>query len=1222
MNNIQNSFLKSVLDLVKSHVQGYCNSNKIIVLRGVPEEIKLVLDSDFFLDESTFGIEAGNDVFDRAWFANVFLKLNSEQKMLIASDSQFQYINEYIDPSFFKERIIVIEDNIRSFYPLKEDYFIPGVEEENSELRNQRLPVHHMEQFKVDGLCYFSPKNYSEDYNTISIFNDSLNVGFNENQKHILDLNNDNFPLEYFINQLLIGRVMHKSVGIAISQKNPIYQEVLKKIEQLNYVLKSCDVELSIIRDASFVEEFNPSNELKSLLQTYWGPSANFRNLIIYKNPETSTETIEISQGKVVQLIIDEYSNARSGNKYRDLLLTAPTGAGKSLLFQLPAFHISHYGDVTIVVSPLIALMKDQVMTIVNERGFEKVAYLNSTLSLIERERIIDSIKKGELDIVYLSPELLLSYDVSFFLGDRKLGLLVIDEAHLITTWGRDFRVDYWFLGNHIRKIRVQNGHSFPMVAVTATAIYGGNNDMVFDTETSLVMNNPHRFIGSVKRSNIEFVINNYSKFDGGYNQKKLKQTVDFIDGLTSKTKLKTLVYAPYSSHVNSIQRELIALENKNSTVYYGELDKNIKDHSYVEFLSGEKQVMISTKAFGMGVDIPNIQVVYHHAPSGLLPDYVQEVGRLARLPELKGFAALNYSEQDKLYTKVLHGMSSLKSYQLQEVLKKITNLYQKQKSQNLLLSVEEFSHIFDSQDSLDAKVLTALMMIEKDYIAKYRFNVLIARPKKLFVKSYARIADSQLPGFLKKYGKAIEVLPYPLLDSKGYKILRINLDDLWEKFYSDESFPKIKYKYYNGTLFSDIADSLTPQLRVSYWPKVSKKNISETITQNFSKLKRAFEKLGGGFFSEEEFRSAILAEFKEESIGIKVSGFILSNFAGKLLYGDKVEENAFMGRRQQGKEMKYRIISTLYNREFSKVENKIQTTLDESSEETMRFITNNDMNSMTYIRIGQFLELFDLGSYEIKGGDKPMIFLRLNDPKRIEKDSKGYYNNFILKKTLDRHYLSNQIFDHFFLHQFTNDERWAFIEDFFLGKDIDELIEMYPGQPNIKEIDIIEFLKLNEGSNENTLSTIVPITEVLKFPPIKGQFYKSSSLLTIEVDDKLETLNISKWLQKDPVLLHKIGEEYEFKYDKEVFDVLVSRLRHTDYWIEYRGLQIQIEFPKYSKPVKAIVAYKEYPVEFYLWWKNDTKAVKLTLKEKIELILQVSKRAPNKVKSEDRKYL
>ena len=255
------------------------------------------------------------------------------------------------------------------------------------------------------------------------------------------------------------------------------------------------------------------------------------------------------------------------------------------------------------MVSPLIALMKDQVNAIDKDRNFDKVAYINSELSLIDRERIIESCKSGEIDILYMSPELLLSYDITHFIGFRRLGLLVIDEAHLITTWGRDFRVDYWFLGNHIRKMRKFHNLKFPMVAVTATAIYGGANDMVFDSIDSLVMHNPHIFIGQVKRNDIEFIVNNYERFTIKYEASKTSQTVDFIKKI-NELGLKTLVYTPYTRHIRQILDQVNADQQQIATGYYGSLDSLNKEFAYRQFKSGERKIMISTKAFGMGVDI------------------------------------------------------------------------------------------------------------------------------------------------------------------------------------------------------------------------------------------------------------------------------------------------------------------------------------------------------------------------------------------------------------------------------------------------------------------------------------------------------------------------------------------------------------------------------------------------------------------------------------------
>ena len=157
----------------------------------------------------------------------------------------------------------------------------------------------------------------------------------------------------------------------------------------------------------------------------------------------------------------------------------------------------------------------------------------------------------------------------------------------------------------------------------------------------------------------------------------------DFIKKINT-VGLKTLVYTPYTTHIRKILDKLISENLDIATGYYGAMPAEQKEFSFRQFKSGQKKIMISTKAFGMGVDISDIELVYHHAPSGSLPDYVQEIGRVARKPEIKGFAALNYSSQDQRFTKALHGMSALRQYQIKEVLKKIHKAYIKNnKSRN-----------------------------------------------------------------------------------------------------------------------------------------------------------------------------------------------------------------------------------------------------------------------------------------------------------------------------------------------------------------------------------------------------------------------------------------------------------------------------------------------------------------------------------------------------------
>lgn len=146
------------------------------------------------------------------------------------------------------------------------------------------------------------------------------------------------------------------------------------------------------------------------------------------------------------------------------MLLTAPTGAGKSLLFQLPAIYLGNeYKLLTLVVSPLKALIVDQVEAL-QELGYERVAYASSDLSPEQKNEVYRRVREGEVDLFYLSPELLLAYDISYFVGERRIGLVVVDEAHTVTTWGKEFRVDYWFLGRHLEALKNALGYVFPVL--------------------------------------------------------------------------------------------------------------------------------------------------------------------------------------------------------------------------------------------------------------------------------------------------------------------------------------------------------------------------------------------------------------------------------------------------------------------------------------------------------------------------------------------------------------------------------------------------------------------------------------------------------------------------------------------------------------------------------------------------------------------------------------
>jgi RecQ family ATP-dependent DNA helicase len=1203
--------------------------NPIFVFMGMNDYVNMNEFDKFIVDKDSFQKNDNSQFFNQTWFAQVFTELNNAMAnpdipYTILSFPQFSYLISYIQPEFFKNRLILVRDGFRSLLPLEKSEFIEKVGQENIEERNEAMPIYMAEQMQIGDKFYYSVKTPLEEFMTIDVFTEQkpLLLLPEDDTHEVIDTVSDPHGIDIFINRCLSEGDFDKNVIVKIFQKQPMNKQAKMMLEKLNWLLGQFGGQLYELDESAIQEEFHPSEETLHLLKQYWGTNATFRELSVYKNPDYGKEIINISQGLIVETIINEYKNAKAGKDVKDLFLTAPTGAGKSLLFQLPAFYVSSQKDVTIVVSPLIALMRDQVEQIRQERGFEKVFFLNSELSLIDRDKVIEDCQNGDIDILYLSPELLLSYDITYFIGEkRKLGLLVIDEAHLITTWGRDFRVDYWFLGQHINKIRKNHDYHFPLVAVTATAIYGGDNDMVFDSVNSLYMHDPHLFIGEVKRKNITFVIDNHDKYKSNYDSEKEKETVKFIESIAEEG-VKTIVYAPYRKHIDNLIQRLEA-DGKDgiAVAYHSGLSADNKNLAYSSFKDNEAKVMISTKAFGMGVDIPDIQLVYHHAPSGLLPDYVQEVGRAARKPEINGFAALSYALDDQRYSKILHGISALRHYQVREVINKINKMFVANgKKRNMLVSADDFSYIFDNALDNDQKVMTSLMMIEKDYLAKYRFNVLIARPKKLFVKVYCRVNRYGLQLLKQKYKGCFTELRAV---TDELTVVELDLDKIWKKSFSDCSFPMIKRDFYEGRLLKEDNVECKPQVKLTFTLETDFDRANRKLAGLLDTIQSTLTRLSGHYFSKEELEEELSRQLTDDVVREKVVKFLLATYSGRGTVPNQIDNDAFLQRRRNTKqEEQYRVFNNQYTHNFATLKRRMQKLFEGVPGNMSSLYTSYGGEYLTnYIRLGSLMEILGIGTYESRGGDNPMIFIRINDPRRIAKDAADVsYRNSLLTTIERRYKSSSDIFDHFFLHSFENEDRWNFIEDFFLGESNDELFTKYPGSER-NHIDIISYVRDHMNIvNTDGASDKKSVEGINTFAPKEGRTYYPNDLLTIDA----KTKKISKWLIDNPVELDKVRRKYKLSIEKETYLVLMSKLR-ADFFPYYRdvlGLKLQIVFPGYDSMVAAKVPYQDMPVKFYKWWRKNEDKITMTKKETIELLLKVNELSPTALIKKHREIL
>lgn len=322
-----------------------------------------------------------------------------------------------------------------------------------------------------------------------------------------------------------------------------------------------------------------------------------FRELDFYENPDISNKMIKINQSQIMSDMVEQANLAKkcedliistNGKKmsgYRDIFVTAPTGAGKSLMFQVPAIYLALNNNMlTIIVTPLIELMNDQVRNL-HERGYQAAERLNSSINAIEKKNIVEKIDSGEINLLYLAPETLLSYSIDQLIGNRKIGLVIIDEAHIVSTWGKGFRPDYWYLGSYLdklRKFRNSKGlkdsdkkvYCFPVCTFTATAVNGGRYDDVNDIKNSLNLRDTITYYGKVIRDNIKFDIRNHSDEKtqniDEYNKIKNETFKNVLEKYINEDK-KTIVYFPYASTAQQAY-------NANANKGFGDL-KNIKDN-------------------------------------------------------------------------------------------------------------------------------------------------------------------------------------------------------------------------------------------------------------------------------------------------------------------------------------------------------------------------------------------------------------------------------------------------------------------------------------------------------------------------------------------------------------------------------------------------------------------------------------------------------------------
>jgi len=300
----------------------------------------------------------------------------------------------------------------------------------------------------------------------------------------------------------------------------------------------------------------------------------------------------------------------RAAIEGRDLLLVMPTGAGKSLCYQLPAIAL---GGTALVISPLIALMEDQVakLAALNLR----VARIHSGLDRsVSRQACVDYLA-GALDFLFIAPERLRVPGFPEMLAKRPPALIAIDEAHCISQWGHDFRPDYRMLGQYLPALR-NGSDAVPVLALTATATPTVQADII----AQLGMTAPARFIHGFRRDNLAIEVVELS----------VPQRAGAICSLLAyRDRRPAIVYATSRKQSESLAAELSQL--MPAAAYHAGLDAETRERVQRAFQTGQLEVVVATIAFGMGIDKADIRTIIHAGLPGTLEGYYQEIGRAGR---------------------------------------------------------------------------------------------------------------------------------------------------------------------------------------------------------------------------------------------------------------------------------------------------------------------------------------------------------------------------------------------------------------------------------------------------------------------------------------------------------------------------------------------------------------------------------------------------------------
>ena len=431
----------------------------------------------------------------------------------------------------------------------------------------------------------------------------------------------------------------------------------------------------------------------------------------------------------------------QSAVRNESLLAIFPTGGGKSLTFQLPALMEGRsVHGLTVVISPLQSLMKDQVDNLV-DRGITDAVTINGLLDPITRALSIQRVLDGEASLLYIAPEMLRSKTIERILMVRNVVRFVIDEAHCFSSWGQDFRVDYLYIGKFIKDYQNKKGckHPIPVSCFTATAKQKVIQDICDYFKQTLNLN-LKLFASTASRTNLRYSVIHADTDEEKY--MKLRQ-------LIAESPCPTIVYVSRTKRTIDLSNKLTR-DGYKALPFNGKMKSDEKIANQEAFMRDQVSIIVATSAFGMGVDKKDVGLVIHYDISDSLENYVQEAGRAGRDPHLNARCFVLYSDNDLDKHFILLNQTKLSISEIQQVWRAVKSLTkQRNRVCCSALEIARQAGWDDSVSDIETRVRTALSALEQGGYLERGNNVPHVYATGITVKNMdearKRITDSSL---------------------------------------------------------------------------------------------------------------------------------------------------------------------------------------------------------------------------------------------------------------------------------------------------------------------------------------------------------------------------------------------------------------------------------------------------------------------------------------------